>query len=302
MLNFVAIGSFDGVHRGHRRIIRAAIREALRRGMESRVVYFPFPPKFFFSGETTDCLITLPEERERLIESLRPDLVEPLVFNNALSSMPASDFFSRVVLERYKAGGLCVGPDFAVGRAREGHADFLRRACAESGTAFRAVPFTRRGGHKISSSLIRSHLRAGAVEEANVCLGWEYSVSGPVIRGAGLGRKLGFPTANVGAHPAKILPPGIFAARVKVGRETFGAVLSVGRRPTLNTLGGRMLLEAHLLDFSRDIYGKTVEVSFLKHIRPERRFSSKEALVEHIRFDVAAARRFLSSASVAYKV
>ncbi len=296
MLNFVAIGSFDGVHRGHRRIIRAAIREALRRGMESRVVYFPFPPKFFFSGETTDCLITLPEERERLIESLRPGLVEPLVFNNALSSMPAPDFFSRVVLERYKAGGLCVGPDFAVGRGREGHADFLRRACAESGIAFRAVPFTRRGGHKISSSLIRSHLRAGAVEEANVCLGWEYSVSGPVIKGAGLGRKLGFPTANVGAHPAKILPPGIFAARVRVGRETFGAVLSVGRRPTLNTLGGRMLLEAHILDFSRDIYGRTVEVTFLKHIRAERRFSSKEALVEHIRSDVAAARRFLPSA------
>ncbi len=299
MLNFVAIGSFDGVHRGHRRIIRAAIREALRRGLESRVVYFPSPPKFFFSGETSDCLITLPEERERLIESLRPGLVEPLVFNNALSSMPAAEFFSRVVLERYKAGGLCVGPDFAVGRGREGHADFLRRACLESGTVFRALPFTRRGGHKISSSLIRAHLRAGAVEEANFCLGWNYSVSGPVIKGAGLGRKLGFPTANVGAHPAKILPPGIFAARVKVGRETFGAVLSVGRRPTLNTLGGRMLLEAHILDFSRDIYGKTVEVTFLRHIRPERKFSSKEALVEHIRADTAAARKLLSSVPAA---
>ncbi len=292
MLNFVAIGSFDGVHRGHRRIIRAAAREALRRGMKSRIVYFPFPPKFFFSGETRDCLITLPGEREKLIEALRPDLVEPLAFDNAVSSMHAPDFFSGVLLERFRAGGLCVGPDFSVGKGREGHTDFLRAACAKAGIAFRPVPFTRRGGHKISSSLIRSHLRSGAVEEANICLGWDYSVAGPVIKGAGLGRKLGFPTANIGADPAKILPPGIFAARLILGRERFNAVLNVGHRPTVDTLGGRLVLEAHILDFSRTIYGREVEVVFLKHIRPERKFASRESLVRHIKDDISAARRF----------
>jgi riboflavin kinase/FMN adenylyltransferase len=293
MINFLAIGTYDGVHLGHRKIIRAAVREALRRGMKSRVVYFPRPPKFFFSGESQDCLITLPEERERLIMALRPDSAEPLAFDKALSSMDAVDFFRDVVLGRFLAGGLCVGPDFAVGRGREGHLDFLLSASREAGIAFKAVPFARRGGHKISSSLIRAHLRAGAVAEANACLGWDYTVSGPVIKGAGLGRKLGFPTANVGAHPAKILPPGIFAARVKVDRGVFDAVLSVGRRPTVNTLGGRMVLEAHILDFSRDIYGRTIEVTFLKHLRPERKFSSKESLVEHIKADIAAARKFL---------
>lgn len=294
-LNFLAIGTYDGVHLGHRRIIKTAVREALRRGMRSRVVYFPLPPKFFFSGELTNCLITLPEERDALLSSLRPDEVEPLVFNEALASMTAADFFARVVLDRFKAGGLCVGPDFAVGRGREGHMDFLKAACRETGLAFKAVPFARRGGHKISSSLIRALLREGRVEEANRCLGWEYSVSGPVIRGAGLGRKLGFPTANIGAHPAKILPPGIFAARVKVGREVHDAVLSVGRRPTVNTLGGSLILEAHLLDFSRNIYGRNLTVTFLKHLRPERKFASKESLVAHIRADIAAARRYLSS-------
>jgi riboflavin kinase/FMN adenylyltransferase len=292
VLNFVAIGTFDGVHLGHRRILRAAVREALRRGMRSRVVYFPLPPKFFFSKETGNCLITLPEEREALLESLRPGFVEPLAFDQALSAMPAADFFSRVVLDRLQAGGLCVGPDFAVGRGREGHLDFLKAASRQAGIAFKAVPFSRRGGHKISSSLIRAHLRAGAVEEANACLGWTYTVSGPVIKGAGLGRQLGYPTANVGAHPAKILPPGIFAARVKVGREVFNAVLSVGSRPTVNTLGGKMILEAHLLDFSRMIYGKTVEVSFLKHLRPERKFASKESLIKHIQDDIVVARRY----------
>ncbi len=292
MLNYLAIGTFDGVHLGHRKIIRTAMREALRRGMKSRIVYFSFPPKFFFSGETENCLITLPEEREKLICGLRPDGVDSLAFDKALSSMHADAFFSGLVLGKFKAGGLCVGPDFAVGRGREGHLEFLREASAKAGIAFKAVAFAKRGGHRISSSLIRSHLREGAVEEANRCLGWAYTASGPVIKGAGLGRQLGFPTANVGVHPSKILPPGIFAAKVKVGHESFNAVLSVGRRPTVNTLGGRVILEAHILDFSRMIYGQKVEVTFLKHLRPERKFNSRESLVAHINADILTARKF----------
>ena len=288
------MGTYDGVHLGHRKIIRASVREARRRGMKSRIVYFPFPPKFFFSGEERNCLITLTEEREKLISALRPDLVETLNFNSALGLMGAEDFFSRVILGRFKAGGLCVGPDFAVGKGREGHLDFLQKASAAAGIAFKAVSFARRGGHKISSSLIRAHLRVGAVEEANHCLGWTYSVSGPVIKGARIGRKLGFPTANIGAHPAKILPPGIFAARVKAGKGTFNAVLNVGRRPTVEPPGGKMILEAHILDFSEMIYGKTLEIAFLKHIRPERKFHSRESLVRHIKEDIAAARRFFA--------
>ena len=294
MTFFLAMGTFDGVHLGHRRIIRAAVREALRRGMKSRIVYFPVPPKFFFSGEKEGCLITLPGEREGLIKDLRPDLAEPLVFDRQLASMQAGEFFSSTVLGRFGAGGLCVGPDFAVGQGREGHTAFLRAASAAAGIAFKEVAFSRRGGHKISSSLIRAHLRAGAVGEANRCLGWDYFASGPVIKGAGIGRQLGFRTANVAVDPAKILPPGIFAARVHVGHETFDGVLNVGSRPTVASLGGRLILEAHILDFSRTIYGRQVRVTFLKHIRPERKFSSRQSLVSHIRADIAAARRYFA--------
>jgi riboflavin kinase/FMN adenylyltransferase len=294
MKNFLSIGTYDGVHLGHRKIILAALRGARRLGMRCRVVYFPLPPKFYFSGEKENCLITLPAERRGLIAGLGADLAEELPFDRRLASTGADQFFSGVVLGRFNAGGLCVGPDFAVGRGREGHSDFLAAACGKAGIVFKKLSFLTRGGHRISSSLIRAHLRAGAVEQANKCLGWDYSVSGPVIRGAGLGRKLGFPTANVGADPAKILPPGIFAARVKVGSGVFDAVLSVGCRPTVNTLGGRMVLEAHILDFSRMIYGKTIQVTFLKHLRAERKFSSKESLVKHIKADIAAARRFFA--------
>ncbi|MEI7528738.1 MAG: FAD synthetase family protein, partial [Elusimicrobiota bacterium] len=187
MLNFLAIGTYDGVHQGHRRIIRAAVREALRRGLRSRIIYFPVPPKFFFSGGLENSLITLPAEREKLLLALRPDEVQALEFDSALASMPAGEFFSQVVLCGLEAGGLCVGPDFAVGKGREGHLAFLKKASARAGIAFKAVAFARRGGHKISSSLIRAHLHAGAVEEANLCLGWDYSVTGKVVRGAGLG-------------------------------------------------------------------------------------------------------------------
>ena len=292
MRKLITIGSYDGVHRGHLKIISAALRDSLRLGLKPGVVYFPSPPKFLFSKQAENCLITLPGERERLMKLAGMGCVEALPFTAKLATMPAGRFFSDILAGHYGAAGLCVGRDFALGRGREGNVDFLRKACAGAGIFFRAMTFVRHGAHKISSSLIRAFLHCGNVEEANVCLGWDYSVSGRVVRGAGLGRKLGFPTANIAAHPAKILPPGIFAARVKLGTGSFQAVLNVGRRPTVGTLGGRMVLEAHILDFSKMIYGRNLEVVFLKHIRPERKFYSKESLIQHIQKDIATARRF----------
>ncbi|HAH32075.1 MAG TPA: riboflavin biosynthesis protein RibF [Elusimicrobia bacterium] len=295
MLKLLTIGTYDGVHRGHRKIISAVLRDSRKLALKPSVVYFPAPPKFFFSKQAENCLITLPEERERLIQQTGAVCVRALPFTAELSRMAAERFFSGILTGSLGAGGLCVGRDFALGRERRGNVDFLRKACADSGLFFRAMSFVRHGSHKISSSLIRAFLHCGNVEEANVCLGWNYSVSGCVVKGAGMGRKLGFPTANIAAHPAKILPPGIFAAHVKLGADTFEAVLNVGRRPTLDTLGSRMILEAHILDFSKMIYGRKLEVVFLKHLRPERKFHSRESLIHHIQEDIVNARRFFSS-------
>ena len=292
MRKLITIGTYDGVHRGHRKIISAVLRDSRKLALKPAVIYFPSPPKFFFLKQSENCLITLPEERERLVRQAGMVCAEALPFTAKLSAMQAERFFSDVLVDYYGAAGLCVGRDFAIGRGREGNVDFLRKACAGVGIFFRAMSFVRHGGHKISSSLIRAFLHCGNVEEANVCLGWDYSVSGRVVRGAGLGRKLGFPTANIEAHPAKILPPGIFAARVKLGADTFEAVLNVGRRPTVDTLGGRMVLEAHILNFSKMIYGRKLEVVFLKHLPPERKFHSRESLVRHIKADIVNARHF----------
>lgn len=292
---YLSIGTYDGVHLGHRKIIKTLVRESRLRGCRSVVVYFPFPPRAFFSGERENCLITLPAEREALLKEQGAVRVERLPFDRKLSEMSAEDFFRNVIVGRFGAKGVAAGRDFAFGKDRRGNAEFLEKRCAAAGVRYKAVPFAVHKGHKVSSSLIRAYLRCGHVEEANKCLGRNYSAAGKVVKGAGIGRALGFPTANIGVDKAKILPPGVFAARARLGRETFSAVLNIGRRPTLESLGGRLLLEAHLLDFDRMIYGRTLEVEFLKHLRPEKKFHSREHLQEQIRRDVSQARKYFRS-------
>ena len=295
MSSFLTIGTYDGVHLGHQKIINALVREGLRRGLASALAYFPLPPKLVFSNETDNCLITLPGEREERIRSLGVEKITKVPFDAALAQISAETFFNNVILEAHGTAGLCVGQDFAFGKNRRGNIEFLRRHCAAAGIRFKAMSFVTFGGHKISSSLIRTFLRNGRVEEANKCLGWNYSASGKVIRGAGLGRRLGFPTANLAVHPAKILPPGIFAAKVRLDKEVFYGVVNVGRRPTVDSLGGRLLLEVHILDFDRDIYGRRLETEFLRHLRPEHKFSSKEALQRQILRDTKIARKYFKT-------
>lgn len=289
---FLTIGTYDGVHLGHQKIINALIRESLKRGLNSALAYFPSPPRFFFSGETVNCLITLPEEREKLLRKLRVENITKVPFDSVLAEMSAEKFFNDIILKGHDAAGLCVGRDFAFGKNRRGNAEFLMKHCAAAGIRFKAMSFVTFGGHKVSSSLIRTFLRNGRVEEANKCLGWNYTVSGKVVKGEGIGRRLGFPTANIDAHPAKILPPGIFAARVRLDKGVFHGVVNVGHRPTVDSLDGCLLLEVHILDFDRDIYGRKLEVEFIRHLRSERKFKSKEALQRQILQDIRIARKY----------
>ena len=305
MSSYLTIGTYDGVHLGHQKIIGALVRESLKRGLKSALAYFPLPPKFVFSNEAENCLITLPAEREERIRRLGVEDITELPFDAALAEMSAETFFHDVILEAYSAAGLYVGQDFAFGKGRRGNTGFLRTRCAAAGIRFKAMSFVTFGDHKISSSSIRTFLRNGRVEEANKCLGWKYSVSGKVVRGAGLGRRLGFPTANISAHPAKILPPGVFTAKVLLDRKVFDGVVNVGRRPTIDSPGGRLtqvskvygppVMEVHILDFDRDIYGRLLRTEFLRRLRPEHKFSSKEALQRQILQDIGIARKYFKT-------
>lgn len=297
MKNFITLGTYDGVHVGHRKVIQALVRESLKTGMKSLVLYFPVPPRSVISSNSETGLITLQKERQRLLKGLGVDSARPFVFTPETAAMDHRTFFREIFLKRFRMGGILVGRDFAFGRERKGDIKFLRRECRKRGIILKVLPFVLSGGHKVSSSAIRTLLKAGDIHAANRELGRHYEVSGKVIKGAGVGRLLGFPTANLDTGPEKLVPPGVFAVRVAVGDSVYNAVANAGFRPTVESLGGRLLLEVHILDFSRMIYGKNLRVEFLKRLRGERKFKGKEALQKQILKDISSARRYFSKSA-----
>lgn len=294
MKNYITIGTYDGVHVGHQKILKTLVKESLKHGMENLVIYFPFPPKFFFARENSSCLITAPDEREKLLYSLGVSGVKKISFDSRLALMDADSFFEEVLMNKFNMGGMCVGQNFAFGRDRKGHVEFLKNKCTEKQIHFNAVSCVKLNNHTISSSVIRTLLRNGHVELANKMLSREYEISGKVIKGSGLGRLLGFPTANLEIDSSKILPPGVFVVQVHLGSDYYFGVANVGKRPTIETLQDRLLLEVHILDFSKMIYGKNLDVKFLKRLRGERKFESREALQKQILKDIHSAREYLS--------
>jgi len=292
MKNFITVGTFDGVHLGHREILRALAREAGELGLKSCAAYFPVPPKAVLSGKTAQSMLTLPAERERLIFNCGVDHAAPVEFTKELANESPEKFFAEVIIGKLHAGGLLAGQDFAFGKNRAGHVNWLRQKCAEKNISLAVMHFVKSGGHKISSSAIRAFLHAGKVSEAAALLGRNYTAKGMVIKGEGVGRKLGFPTANLAVDERKILPRGVFDARARLDGREFCAVANVGFRPTVNPVhAAAPLCEVHILDFSRDIYGMELEVEFISLLRGETRFNSVAELTAAIRADIAAVRQ-----------
>lgn len=288
---FIALGTFDGVHRGHQTMLADLTDLSAVYKIPSLVLFFPVPPRAAISGNTVMSMITLPEERAALLSSCGVDHVSAIEFTGKLSSMGHEEFFRDILLGRYKMKGLLVGEDFAFGKNRAGHIGYMRRACAAAGIPLFVHPFVKDGGHKISSSVIRVLLREGRVEEAARLLGRRYTVTGKVVRGEGLGRKLGFPTANLDCGTLKILPRGVFTVAARLGDRTFRAVANVGFRPTVNTIHEEVpLMEAHILGFDEMIYGRRLEVEFLSRIRGEKRFHGLDELVAQVKDDMRKAQ------------
>ncbi|MDD4005074.1 MAG: riboflavin biosynthesis protein RibF [Elusimicrobiaceae bacterium] len=296
MKNFITIGTMDGVHLGHAAVIAELARLARAHSMKSLVLFLDCPPKAVLSGDTGQSMITLPAQRRELILRAGADRAECLEFSARFASVSHGEFFETLVAE-YQMGGLLIGRDFAFGRERLGHLDFLRAACARRDIPLRIMDFRRADGHKISSSIIRKLLVEGHVEHAARLLGRCYSVGGTVVRGKGLGRRLGFPTANLDAGRFKILPRGVYAVRVALegcGR-VYGGMANVGFRPTVNTLSGALpLVEVHILDFSGDLYGQNISVEFVTRLRHEKKFKDVAELSAALAADVEAARSALA--------
>lgn len=290
----ITMGTFDGVHRGHRTIVSRAVALARKAGLRSVAVTFAKPPRLYFAPQPEPTLLTTLPEKIGLLKSLGIDRVAALTFGRRLSRLSPEAFFDRYFVRRFRARAIVVGYNFRFGKGRSGDAAFLKRRGEAAGVQVRVVAPVKFGGVVVSSGRVREDLRAGELARANARLGYPYAVAGPVVRGRGLGKGLGFPTANIRYPRSKFVPPGVYAVRVTLpGGHVRKGMCNVGTRPTLG--GGAVSMEAHIFGQRGDLVGRTLKVEFVKKLRAEKKFPSVDALKGQLARD---ARRALAAVQV----
>jgi len=294
----VAIGNFDGVHRGHRAVIGAALTRARELGRKAAALTFTPHPRRFLRPQ--DTLFELSDERNklRLLAASGLDGAIVMKFDAALAATSAEDFVANILVRVLGIGGAAIGFDFHFGKNRAGSPIFLADQGARLSFAVDVVPPLEDEGRPVSSGAVRAALAAGRVVEAAELLGMPWFVSGEVIHGDKRGRELGFPTANLRLDPSCGLKHGIYAARVDISGKRYDGVASFGRRPMFDD--GAPLLEVFLFGFEGDLYGHTIDVAFIGWIRHEQKFESIEALKRHMTADAAQARDALKRAGKAF--
>lgn len=289
---WLTIGVFDGVHRGHRAIIEKLVREAHKADSPAVVLTFHPHPASVLTGKEIKCLTT-PDERADLLAALGVDVVITQRFTRDLSTATAHEYMSTLK-RTLGLSRLLIGYDFALGKGREGNAARLTEIGLELGYSVDVVPAVSDESGVISSTEIRKLISTGNVSEAASLLGHRYQVSGEVIHGAGRGKKINFPTANIDYPDQKVIPVnGIYACWGVLGAERFMAATNVGFNPTFTPERKTTSVEAYLLDFDRDIYGEQLKLEFVTRLRDELKFDSVEALVEQMHRDVQQTREIL---------
>lgn len=291
----VAVGMFDGVHRGHQHLLRRLVQTARARDLVPAVLTFFPHPDVVLGRASGRYYLTSPQQRADLLAGLGVELVVTHPFDETVRHMRAAEFVDRL-LAHLRLRELWVGPEFALGYKREGDVAFLRAEGARKGFALEVVGLVTNddNGDVISSSTIRAALAEGDMSVATRRLGRPYRLEGEVVHGDGRGRTIGFPTANLDVWDEQFLPrKGVYAGWAHLNGETFMAVANIGNRPTFN--GGLVTVEAYLLDFDRDIYGEHLAFDVVAYLRPELKFDSVEALIAKIREDVIQGRALLST-------
>jgi riboflavin kinase/FMN adenylyltransferase len=294
----VAIGNFDGVHRGHRAVIGAALSRAKSLGRKAAALTFTPHPRIFLRPQ--DSLFQLSSERNkmRLLAASGLDGAIVMNFNAALAATSAEDFIVRILAGNFGIGGAAIGFDFHFGHNRKGSPVYLAEQGARLGFAVDIVPPLEDEGRPVSSGAVRAALSQGKVVEAAELLGAPWFISGEVIHGEKRGRELGFPTANLKLDPSCGLKHGIYAVRASIAGQRHDGVASFGVRPMFDA--GAPLLEVFLFDFDGDLYGQTIDVAFIGWIRHEQKFESLETLKRHMLADGAQARDALKRAGKAF--
>jgi riboflavin kinase / FMN adenylyltransferase len=294
----VAIGNFDGVHRGHKAVIAAALARARVLGKPSAALTFEPHPRAFFNPDEPLFRLTPEAAKLRLLAATGLDGAIVLTFNADLAKLTAEDFVQRVLVDRFAISGAAIGFNFHFGANRAGSPDFLQAEGKRHGFAVDIVPPLLDGGRPVSSGPIRAALAAGRLDDAAEFLGYPWFVSGTVIHGDKRGRELGFPTANLRLDPACALRHGIYAVRTAIAGRRYDGVASFGRRPMFDT--GAVLLEIFLFDFAGDLYGANIDVAFIAWLRDEAMFASAKDLMRQMKEDSRLAREALARAGAAF--
>ncbi|MBL8101197.1 MAG: bifunctional riboflavin kinase/FAD synthetase [Anaerolineales bacterium] len=291
--SWLTIGVFDGVHRGHREIIHKLVKDAHAHHAPAVVLTFDPHPAAVLTGKEIRCLTT-PDERADLLAGLGVDVVITQRFTRDLSTATALEYMTRLK-ESLSPAHLLIGYDFALGKGREGNATRLTEIGRELRYAVEIVPALSDESGVISSTEIRKLISTGNLAEASKLLGYRYQIGGEVIHGAGRGKTINFPTANIDYPKGKVMPPnGIYACWAHLGEQKFMAATNIGLNPTFTPERQVPSLEAYLLDFDRDIYGETMQLEFAARLRDEIRYTSVDALIKQIHDDVDKTRSLLS--------
>jgi riboflavin kinase/FMN adenylyltransferase len=291
----LTIGVFDGVHLGHKYLISRLKEAAQREHLLSGVVTFRTHPLEVLAPGTAPPQLTSCEEKVTLLKAERIDCVVPLSFTPELAGLTAREFTG--LLKHYlRMNGLVIGPDFTLGKNREGNISVLKELGDEMGFSVTVVEFKNLSGEVVSSTAIRQNLAKGAIMNVSRMLGRTFSLQGVVTRGDGRGKTLGFPTANIEVDSVQsLLPDGVYATRVYIGDTSYPSVTNIGRRPTFGTNDRNV--EIHVIDYQGDLYGSELKLDIVDLLRGEKKFDSVDELKQQITEDIEAAKSILDKTS-----
>ena len=282
------LGSYDGVHLGHRRILERlrAVKKEQHLDRSLLITFHPHPQEVLRKNDTSVELLTTIEERIALLEKEGIDEVIIIKFTKEFSQTTYLEFFHNVLVNQLGTRAMVVGFNHAFGKNREGDAEHLKKIAPEMGITIEEIAPVTKDGISISSSKIRTAIKAGDIANANEWLGYPYAFSGTVVHGDAIGAELGYPTANLSLPENKLIPcDGVYVASAEWNGKNFLVALSIGTKPTVTESGDRTI-EALLIDFNGNLYGETLQIECLRYLRPQEKFSSMEALKDAIANDV----------------
>jgi len=279
---------FDGVHTGHRELLAQLTAKAKAVKGESVVITFWPHPRMVLNQDADKLrFLTSPEERTKLFGQLGIDHLVLIPFSQELANLTAEEFIQQILINKLGIHHLMVGYNHRFGKGRQHSFEEYQAFAIKYNFSISLVEAVLTDGMKTSSTDIRNHLLAGEMEEANKILGYQYTVSGRVVGGQQLGRRIGYPTANIEVEePYKLIPPdGVYAVKVRVEGKAYGGMLNIGFRPTVSHNVDHRSLEVHIFDFNHDIYSEEVEIQFVQRVRNERKFANVDELISQLKID-----------------